>query len=74
MSGCPRCHSTNVQPVNQYETTTTTKGFGCCKGFLGFILFGWVGWLCGLIGMGKSKTRTTTNVLWACNSCGRRFK
>jgi ribosomal protein L37AE/L43A len=67
---CPKCGSTNVQAVS--EITSKTKGFGLCKGSLGAILFGPVGLLCGLCGMGKSKT--TTDVLWVCGKCGNKFK
>jgi len=71
---CPKCKSENVQAVSQVETTSQTKGFGCCKGGLGAIIFGPIGWLCGLCGMGKGKSTTSTNVLWVCNNCGNKFR
>jgi DNA-directed RNA polymerase subunit RPC12/RpoP len=67
---CPNCGSKNVQAVS--EVTGDSKGFGCCKGGLGAILFGPIGFLCGLCGMGKGKT--TTNLLWVCGNCGHKFK
>jgi len=67
---CPKCGSENVTAVS--EVHSETKGFSCCKGGLGAILFGPIGWLCGLCGMGEGKT--TTNVLWVCNNCGKKFK
>lgn len=68
--GCPNCGSYNVQVVT--ETNGTTKGFGAGKGCLGAILFGPFGWLCGLCGMGKSKT--SSNTFRVCGNCGRRFR
>ena len=67
---CPKCNSQNVQAIS--EVNSTYKGFGCCKGTLGYLLFGPIGFLCGLIGMGKG--RTTTEMLWVCNNCGKRFR
>ena len=67
---CPKCGSEKVQAVS--EVSSKSKGFGCCKGGLGAILLGPIGWLCGLCGMGKGKT--TTNVLWVFSSCGHKFK
>ncbi len=37
------------------EVQYKTKGFGTCKACLGTILFGPIGFFCGLLGMGKSK-------------------
>jgi len=67
---CPKCGSDNVQAIA--ETNSKTKGYGCCKGGLGYVLFGYLGLLCGLCGMGKGTS--TTNILWICNSCGNKFK
>ena len=52
-----------------------TKGFGWIKACLGFLFFSLPGILCGLCGMGKSKTRTksTTIVVNVCQHCGYRF-
>jgi ribosomal protein L37AE/L43A len=67
---CPRCGSMNVQAISEYESET--QGYGCCKGLLGYLIFGPIGWLCGLCGMGGQ--RTTTKVLWVCNNCGNKFR
>jgi predicted RNA-binding Zn-ribbon protein involved in translation (DUF1610 family) len=67
---CPRCGSDNVQAIA--ELNSKTKGYGCCKGGLGYLLFGWIGLACGLCGMGEEKT--STNVLWVCGNCGNKFK
>lgn len=64
--GCPRCGSPNVQIVMESET----KGFGAGKGCLGYLIFGPIGFLCGLCGMGKAKT----TALRMCASCGHKFK
>jgi len=67
---CPKCGSMNVQAISEYESET--QGYGCCKGLLGYLIFGPIGWLCGLCGMGGQ--RTTTKVLWVCNNCGNKFR
>jgi DNA-directed RNA polymerase subunit RPC12/RpoP len=67
---CPWCGSENVQVLA--ELNSKTKGYGCCKGGLGYILFGPIGFVCGLCGMGEEET--TTNVLWVCSNCGHKFK
>ena len=67
---CPKCGSENVQALT--EVNSKTKGYGCCKGGLGYILFGPIGFVCGLCGMGKGKT--STSVLWICGNCGHKFK
>lgn len=53
--GCPNCGSHNIQVVNQ----VTTKGFGAGKGCLGYLLLGPLGLLCGLCGMGETKTTSS---------------
>ena len=68
--GCPVCFSENVSIVSDLQSET--QGYGCCKGGIGAILFGPVGWLCGLSGMGKE--RKTTKIYRVCNSCGERFR
>ena len=74
---CPHCGSINISftPISATNTTGKTKGFGSISACLGFILFGWVGVLCGLCGMGKGKTttQTTTKVIKVCQNCGYRF-
>ena len=66
---CPKCSSADLQAVT--ETEGSTKGFGCCKGGLGAILFGPIGFLCGLCGMGKGSTSSKT--FWLCRNCGEKF-
>lgn len=68
--GCPKCGSNNVQIVN--DSTVETKGFGVGKGCLGAICFGPIGLLCGMCGMGKSKT--SNNTYRMCVNCGEKFK
>lgn len=49
---CPKCESKNVQIVSDHKTQGYGAGSGCC----GLILFGPIGLLLGLCGMGKGKT------------------
>ena len=74
---CPKCGGNNVtsQAINETTTHTKTKGFGCIKSCLGFVLFSVPGILCGLCGMGKGKTKTKTNtkVIHICQDCGNQF-
>lgn len=59
---CPKCGSNNIQVISE------SKGFGAGKGCLGWIIFGPIGILCGLCGMGKSKTKRI------CANCGHQMK
>ena len=68
--GCPKCGSQNVRVVS--DVTSSTKGFGTAKGCLGYICFGPIGLICGLLGMGEGRTRTTTYRV--CGNCGAKFK
>lgn len=74
---CPKCGSENVtsQAVSDTITKGKTKGFGCIKSCLGFLLFSIPGILCGLCGMGKGKTKTkiSSKVVHICQNCGYRF-
>lgn len=74
---CPKCGGNNVtsQAVTETSTTGKTKGFGCVKSCLGFLIFNIPGILCGLCGMGKGKTKTTskTKVVHICQDCGNQF-
>ena len=74
---CPNCGSGNIAftPITTTNTVGKTKGFGTGKSCLGLVLFGWVGVLCGLCGMGKGKSKTTTQteVVRVCQNCGFRF-
>lgn len=62
---CPKCGSTNIQGIAQ----TDIKGFGAGKGCCGAILLGPFGFLCGLCGMGKGKTKA----IRMCVNCGKTF-
>lgn len=74
---CPKCGSNNVTSQVATETTTTqkTKGFGCIKSCIGYLIFNVPGILCGLCGMGKGKqtTKTHTKVIHICQDCSNRF-
>lgn len=67
---CPRCGNDNLQAIT--ETESDIKGYGAGKGCLGYLIWGPIGLLCGLCGMGKGKTRTKT--YWVCNQCGKKFR
>lgn len=71
---CPKCGSSRVtsQLVTETATKEKTKGFGWFKACLGFLLFNIPGILCGLCGMGKSRSKTTTSskVIHICQNCG----
>ncbi len=71
---CPTCGSTNitVQAITRQEGTT--KGFGCIKSIIGFILFSIPGILCGLCGMGKGKIKTTISQIRVCQNCGAQWQ
>lgn len=68
--GCPRCGSQNIQIVS--DVSSSSKGFGVGKGCLGYLCFGPIGLLCGLLGMGEGKTKTTTYRM--CGNCGAKFR
>lgn len=74
---CPKCGSNRVisQTLTDTEVTEKTKGFGCFKACLGYLIFDVWGILCGLCGMGKGKRKTTTKskVVNVCQDCGYRF-
>lgn len=74
---CPKCGSNHVtsQAVTETSTQTKTKGFGCIKACLGYLLFSIPGILCGLCGMGKEKRKTTTHtrVIHICQNCGNQW-
>ena len=74
---CPKCGSNHVtsQAVTETMTQEKYKGFGCIKACIGFLLFNIPGILCGLCGMGKGRSRTTTKtrVIHICQNCGNQF-
>jgi len=65
---CPRCGGF-CTIINETETTYGSYGLG--KGCCGYIIFGWVGLLCGLLGM---KPRSKSRSYWVCQNCGKKFK
>lgn len=67
---CPKCGNMGCQVVT--ETSGSTKGYGIGKGCLGTICLGPIGLVCGMCGMGKGKTESTT--YWICSDCGHKFK
>lgn len=64
---CPHCGSENVTVLSQENK----KGYGFCTGLLGFIIFGLPGLICGLCGMGETKSHDVTIV---CGNCGSRTR
>lgn len=74
---CPNCGSQNVtsQAVTDVNTYEKTKGFGCIKACLGYLIFNVPGILCGLCGMGKghSTTTTRTRIVHICQNCGKQW-
>jgi len=62
---CPKCGSGSCFPIS----STRVKGFGAGEGCCGYVLFGPVGLLCGLCGMGEG----TRQEYWKCGNCGRKF-
>lgn len=73
---CPHCGSNDLHPITSTEITTSSSGggFSAAKGFLGYLLMGPFGFLCGSCG---SKTKTSVNAssknYWMCRSCGKKF-
>ena len=66
---CPKCGSSFCQLIS--ETETEGKDYSVSKGCCGYIIFGWIGLLCGLCTDGK---KTKTRHFWVCSNCGKRFK
>lgn len=63
---CPNCNSENVS----FVSNTQKRGFSAADACCGWLLFSWIGILCGAIGANKSKTSD----YWVCNNCGRKFQ
>jgi len=74
---CPKCGNSNIisTPITTTIQSSKTKGFGFISACLGYLLFSWIGILCGLCGMGKgkTKTKTSTKVINKCQNCGKEF-
>nr|WP_122012617.1 hypothetical protein [Maliibacterium massiliense] len=67
---CPKCGTADCQILT--VTDMKTKGYGGIKGCCGYLLWGPIGLLCGLCGMGN--TRSVTRHYWVCPHCGHRFR
>ena len=63
---CPNCNSENVS----FISNTQKRGFSAADACCGWLLFNWIGILCGAIGANKTKTQD----YWVCNNCGRKFQ
>ena len=70
---CPNCGNTNLQVVNEVNTSTSGGGYSAGKGCLGYLIFGPLGLLCGACGS-KQQTNTTNTTYWVCSKCGHKFK
>lgn len=74
---CPNCGSNHISIKTSTNTVVKnkTKGFGFIKACIGYALFSVPGILCGLCGMGKSrsKTSTSTRTVHECQNCGKIF-
>lgn len=66
---CPNCGCDNCQIISESTTEGGKYGFG--KGCCGYIIFGWIGLLCGLCGM---ESKTSTKSYWICPQCSNKFK
>lgn len=67
---CPHCGGTHCDPITRTNTKINAKGpstTGCC---CGICLFGPVGALCGLCGMGV-KVNSSSSAVWICRDCGK---
>lgn len=71
---CPKCGNDQCQIITTTNTESHTQGYGFGKGCCGYIVFGPIGWLCGLCGMGKGRTISTTAMYWVCPHCGKKFR
>lgn len=67
---CPYCGGSHCDPITKVNAKFSAKGpstTGCC---CGICLFGPVGALCGLCGMG-AKVDMKQDVVWICRDCGK---
>jgi len=67
---CPFCHEPGCHPLEKSITESKTIGYKWGTGCCGMFLMGPFGLLCGLCGTG-SKTKTTSEMWWACTKCGK---
>lgn len=66
---CPKCGSNNLQVTTEVESYG--KDYSATKGCLGWLLFGPLGFLCGLCGQNK---KIKSKSMWKCINCGNTFK
>lgn len=69
---CPKCKSERIISKTQTSTTTKSSGYKSGLGCLGWLLWGPLGLLCGLCGMG-SKTTVKNSNCFVCQDCGKEF-
>lgn len=69
---CPKCGSDRLLSGTDVTTTTKSSGYKSGLGCLGFLMWGPLGLLCGLCGMG-SKTTTKVKDKFVCQDCGNEF-
>ena len=69
---CPKCGSDRLLSGTDVTTTTKSSGYKGGLGCLGFLMWGPLGLLCGLCGMG-SKTTTKIKDKIICQDCGNEF-
>ena len=69
---CPKCGSDRLISGTDVTTTTKSSGYKGSLGCLGFLMWGPLGLLCGLCGMG-SKTTTNIKDKLICQDCGNEF-
>lgn len=69
---CPKCGSDRLLSGTDVTTTTKSSGYKSGLGCLGFLMWGPLGLLCGLCGMG-SKTTTKVKDKFICQDCGNEF-
>ena len=66
---CPKCGSNNLQITTEVESHG--KDYSATKGCIGWLLFGPLGFLCGLCGQNK---KIKSKSMWRCINCGNTFK
>lgn len=70
---CPNCGSEKLNTVTETTSQTYGKNYSAGQGCLGYLLFGPLGFLCGLCGANKTTT-TSTETSFVCTQCGQKFK
>lgn len=67
---CKKCGSENINVQAVSDVKGKTKGFSCIKSFIGMIFVPFIGFFCGMCGMGKGKTWTEIKSVKVCQDCG----